>query len=120
MEIFFDGITIMFLGKSGIYTSIHVHPFVIAFLIFAAAGSYAHHRNRRTDMERNEPIHGPKVIIGLVVWLVIVVAVVLIPLNSLICGNPIVCSWHPRADNPKTWTVSPNRIVNEAFEQALR
>lgn len=119
MEILFDGVTIMVLGKSGVYSSIHIHPFVFALVLFGLVGWWASRRNaEKEQLGERRVTGGDAVLLGLIA--ITLLALVLIPALRVVCDNPITCSWHPRADAPATWTVSTDRVVYDAFERALR
>ena len=116
MEIFFDGFTIVILGKSGVHGSMTIHPFFILLTILGAVLWFTNTIVKADTAEQKHPLTKALAALALLALPVFIVAV----LNSFTCNNPISCSWHPRADMPETWMISPDRLVYEAYERELR
>jgi len=112
MEILFDGIWIGVAGKSGIYSVIHIHGVILQLVVWGLAIVVVKFLSHQFKEHENAVLD----------WIVLILAVgsiafiLIFPIFSLICSNPISCDAHPRSDDSETWLFTPDELFRRGFE----
>ena len=112
LEALFDGVWIAIIGKSGVYFSIWLPHFIVSWLFGGALFFIAWYLSKIS----NEIVSGSSKLIpffGMLFFIGTLFFFFAMPIISLVCDNPISCSFHPRSEKSDTWLTSPNELIEK-------